>query len=116
MLSSGLAKMSEFEGRVPEIEINSSCSGIFTYVCKKYNRRISRPCRMNFITFEDCYDCLGFNLKFERLYLTKTRCCGCGMRLDYGYFMLIYLLEKAGLLPKDFKMLCCICRGKDSKD
>jgi len=65
---------------------------------------------------EDCHECLGFNLKFERLYSLKSKCLSCGMKLNYGYFMIIYLLEKAGLLPKKFKMLCCICRSKDRKN
>ena len=108
-------KMSEFEGRVPEIEIKESTCGIFSYVCKKHNIRISRPCRFTINRFDDCYDCLGFNLKFERLYSSKARCIGCTMILSFGYFMMIYLLEKAGLLPKNFKMLCCICREQDSK-
>ncbi len=103
--------MSEFKGKIPEIEIgNNSCSWVFNYVCKKYNKRINYPCRMGLDRFEDCYDCLGFNLKFERLYLTKAKCSNCGLKLNYGYFIVIYLLEKAGLLPKKFKMICCICR------
>ncbi len=108
--------MSEFIGEVPEIEINSSCGGIFTYICMKYKKSISNSCRATLKRFDDCYNCLGFNLRFERLYKTKARCCGCGMRLNYGYFMMIYLLEKAGLLPNNFKMLCCICINDNSKD
>lgn len=102
----------EFEGRIPDIEIQESTSGIFTYVCKKHNVRIAYPCRQTVCIYDDCYDCMGYNRKFERLYLNSARCCECGMKLNYGYFMMIYLLEKAGLLPKKFKMLCCIHRNK----
>ena len=109
--------MSEFKGRVPEIVIRDSPAGIFTYYCKKCDKRISYPCRMNLVNrLDDCYDCMGFNLRFERLYIGKAKCRECGLKLSYGYFIMIYLLEKAGLLPKNFKMLCCLCRKKDSKD
>lgn len=108
--------MSEFKGNVPEIEIKKSEGGLFTYYCKKGNKRIGYPCRIHVNNNDDCYSCLGFNLKFERLYFLKSKCISCGMKLSFGYFMMIYLLEKAGLLPKKFRMLCCICRRKNIKN
>lgn len=103
----------DFEGNAPEISIKESSSGIFSYNCTKYNKTVFAPCRMTHAVFDDCFDCLGFNRKFERFYNKNARCVSCTMKLNYGYFMLIYLLEKAGLLPSKFRMLCCICRSKE---
>lgn len=105
--------MKEFKGEIPEITIKENISGIFTYHCKKYGKSMMYPCRSYRNDFDDCYDCLGFNVKFERFFREKARCVSCTMRVDYGYFMLIYLLEKAGLLPSKFRMLCCVCRAKE---
>ena len=103
----------EFEGEVPEIAIEENSNGIFSYRCNKYDKSIFSPCRVTCESHDDCFDCLGFNIKFERFYREKARCNDCTTHLNFGYFMLIYLLEKAGLLPSKFRMLCCVCRAKE---
>lgn len=35
--------------------------------------------------------------------------CKCGRDLDIGYVYLIHRLDKTGLLPKDYKVMCCYC-------
>lgn len=95
----------EFEGNLPEIEI--SCGNtIFYYFCVDRSRMMGRSCMA---WSKKCYDCLGLNPKFIRYY-RKYNNCSCGRKLDFGYFMIIFCLENAGLLPKDYKMECCKCK------
>lgn len=105
----------EFKGTIPEIEIRETPCGIFTYYCKKYDKSISYPCFFSNVVFDDCYDCLGFNKKFIRLFQKNARCVSCTTKLNFGYFILIYLLEKAGLLPSNFRMFCCVCRAREQE-
>jgi len=101
----------EFEGNLPEIEITGG-RGIFYYFCIETDRMMTRPC---LIQSEKCYNCLGRNPKFIRFYLFNDR-CSCGRKIDFGYFMIIFCLERAGLLLKDFKIQCCKCKLEELND
>lgn len=101
----------EFEGNVPEIEVVEDNKKYFYYFCAKTERMLSRSCR---IMSEKCYDCLGLNPEFINLYI-HNNLCSCGRKVDFGYFMIIFYLEEAGLLPKDFVTECCLCKEKREK-
>ena len=111
----GLARTlsEEFEGNVPNIEIEEETDNYFYYICAKTKKRLRSPCchwvAYDNIDFKGCKGCLGLNRDFARYYTKYAKCSGCGMSVDFGYFIFIYLLEKAGLLPKNFKIHCCVC-------
>jgi len=57
----------------------------------------------------DTYKNFNFIIK-ENLPCLKIRCSSClQRRIDYTYFYIIDKLDKANLLPENFKMLCCGC-------
>ena len=97
--------LEDFEGNIPEIRVERVFRSFF-YYCKETSKDLVFPCCP---TSEKCYDCLGFNSKFAYYFEDNIR-CSCGKEVDFGYFMIIYCLERAGLLPKDFKMQCCRCK------
>ena len=103
----------EFEGNIPNIEITSATGDIFHYKCAKTKQNLRSACSssraIDYHDLTQCYECLGYNRSFARFYYKNAHCSECGMRLDFGYFILIFLLEKAELLPKKFKMFCCTC-------
>ena len=102
----------EFEGNIPEIIIEGE-TRYFAYICGKTLNNLYYPCCYTLIhPLEECYDCLGYNREFARFYKENSYCTNCTGKVDFGYFIFIYLLEKAGLLPKKFKILCCKCYKK----
>lgn len=42
--------------------------------------------------------------------------CDCGTGLDTVYVYIINRLKKQGLLPKNYKMRCCVCYGRYRKN
>jgi len=102
----------EFKGNVPIISITQD-GAFFVYFCEEIDKHniilLRSSCMSRSPRGDKCFDCLLFNPKFTQYYRDNDR-CSCGRRVDFGYFMLIYLLEKAELLPDDFKMECCICK------
>jgi len=98
----------EFKGNVPNIIITDDCD-FFMYFCQETDRLLRSSCAWKGTRCDKCFDCLLFSRKFDKYYRDNCRCT-CGRSVDLGYFMLIYLLEKAELLPDDFKMKCCICK------
>ena len=95
----------DFEGNLPEIGIDE-IGGIFIFTCKETGADLMYPCS---ILSDNCWECLGSNTKFIRYYEDNVR-CSCGNDVDFGFFIVIYCLERAGLLSEDFKIQCCKCR------
>jgi len=106
----------DFKGEIPEIEIRKQKDGDFSYWCKtagfEYKPELYMACpkKGTFEPTEECYDCIGYNDKFARFYNKNKWCTNCNRKVDFGYFIIIYLLEKAGLLSKNFKIKCCMCK------
>ena len=98
----------EFKGNMPNVGITTD-SGYFVYFCKDSGHLLTSSCAWRSPYRDKCFDCLGFNKRFGKYYWGSCR-CACGRKVDFGYFIFIYLLEKAELLPDDFKMKCCICK------
>lgn len=96
----------DFEGNLPEIEITYVIGEIFIFTCKEEGRDLMLPCSA---MSDNCWDCLGLNPKFVRYYKDNAR-CSCGRGVDFGFFIIIYCLERAGLLCDDFKIQCCKCK------
>ena len=108
--------MEKFKGNIPNIDISYD-HGFFAYYCKDTDqfssaRSLRSSCAYKTVLIDKCFDCLAFNKKFAK-FSWNVRKCKCGRSVDFGYFMIIYLLERAELLPKDFKMECCICKRVD---
>lgn len=107
--------MSEkFDGSVPDINIRSLTGAYFSYYCGETNKELITCCTTFSPMSEKCFDCIGFNRKFAKYYKDNNR-CSCGFKVDYGYFILIFHFDMAGLLPKDFKIMCCNCHDKQNK-
>ena len=105
----------EFEGNFPDINIvNIDNSFVFNYRCVLTEQMLCQSCANRPPWRSNCFNCIGFNKKFDKYYKDNMR-CSCGTKLDFGYFMLIFQLEKAGLLTKDFKIQCCYCFDKFDK-
>ncbi len=100
----------EFEGDVPDIDIKSADGIYFNYICRDSVQTLSSACTGKSPLSDKCFDCIGFNKRFAK-YFEDNRRCSCGYKVDYGYFILIFHFDKAGLLPKDFKMMCCHCNN-----
>lgn len=98
----------EFEGNVPDIIIQSLERSFFAYNCRDTGRTLTHTCANQTPLSDKCFDCIGFNKRFTKYFNDSNR-CSCGWRIDFGYFMIIFFLDKAGLLPKDFKIMCCKC-------
>ena len=96
----------DFEGNLPEIEINY-IGEVFTFFCKEECVGLMYPCST--AMSDNCWACLGSNTKFVRYYKDNAR-CSCGRSVDFGFFIIIYCLERAGLLCDDFKIECCRCK------
>ena len=102
------------EPNFPDIRIAQN-EFIFFYYCKHTEEFLgSYPCRR--IEVMQCRNCIGLNEEFLNDFYENGDCI-CGEMLSYGYYMFIYTLKKAGLLPKDFKTECCMCKdcGDDEK-
>jgi hypothetical protein len=115
--------MDDVEGDFPEIEITKYAS-IFEYTCKRTGRYLGISCRefssINGIEPDSkCYSCVGWDSTMRLLYKMHGR-CKCGTHVEFGYFLIIYMLTEADLLPKDFIMKCCACakevRNEPEKD
>ena len=102
----------EFEGNMPEIKITTPSGYAFFYECAEVGIMLDSPCSERSPLSENCFDCIGFNRRFAK-YFQDNRNCACGWKVGFAYFMLIFHFEKAGLLPKDFKMQCCSCYHHD---
>ena len=100
----------EFEGNVPDIRIISDFT-YFAYRCNDTEQILRTSCAIRTPLSDKCFGCIGMNVRFSK-YFTDNRRCSCGHPIDFGYFILIYFLERAELLPKDFKMECCVCKGR----
>ena len=98
----------EFKGNIPNIAISADFN-FFMYFCDDTDQLLASPCASRSPLCEECFDCLSFNIRFAKYYY-DNQSCSCGRKVDFGYFMLIYLLEKAELLPDNFKMQCCLCK------
>ena len=98
----------EFKGDLPKINITDKGEYVFTYWCAETNRTLFFSCIKDTILSDECFDCIGMNTRFAK-YFKDNRHCSCGYKVDFGYFVLIYYFEKAGILPDDFKMMCCKC-------
>lgn len=109
----------EFKGNIPNIEIKSEDGKFFDFECVKTGQGLVSACTITRgiarFDLSECYECLGYNRDFARFYRVNARCSLCGERVDFGYFIFVYLLEKADLLPKKFKMRCCICDIEERK-
>ena len=81
---------------------------IFTYTCADMDRALYRPCDKHTPLSDKCFDCIGMNTRFTK-YFEDNRHCSCGSKVDFGYFLLIFHFDKAGILPDDFKIMCCAC-------
>ena len=95
----------DFEGNLPEIRIDGAAN-FFSFTCVKTEEDLMFPCT---IVSDNCWKCLGSNTKFIRYYEDNVK-CSCGNEIDFGFFIVIYCLERAGLLSEDFKIQCCKCR------
>ena len=102
----------EFEGNVPDIKIWAE-NNYFSYICEETEQILRTSCSIRTPLSDKCFGCIGMNVRFNK-YFTDNRRCSCGLPIDFGYFVLIYFLEKAELLPKDFKMECCCCKNKEA--
>ena len=101
------------EPNFPDITIKKKSSVVFFYYCKHTKKHLGvYPC--NVITSILCCNCIGLNEEFLDDFW-KNGYCGCGEELSFGYYMFIYLLKKADLLPEDFEMECCVCK-EDEED
>ena len=106
----------EFKGRIPNIKIVTGDNQFFTYHCMDVFRMLSTACTYGLYTnSEKCFDCIGFNKRFNKYFYSNRRCM-CGNSVDFGYFILIFHLGIANLLPDDFKITCCHChKEKEQK-
>lgn len=98
----------EFKGDLPEINIRYEVDYVYYYTCAETGRQLFHACDRSTPLSSKCFDCIGMNAKFIKYYI-DNRHCSCGYKVDFGYFILIFHFEKAGLLPKDFMMMCCAC-------
>ncbi len=98
----------KFEGNVPDIKIQNLDPTFFIYTCVDTQKSLNHPCSNMSPLSEKCFDCIGFNKRFGRYFKDNNRCI-CGSRVDFGYFILIFLLSKAELLIENFKITCCRC-------
>ena len=102
----------EFKGDMPEIKIMTPSGWGFFYECVETGKTLGLPCSRYNPRSDKCFDCIGFNIRFAK-YFEDNRYCSCGYKVDFGYFIIIFHFDKAGLLPKDFKMQCCNCYHKE---
>jgi len=103
----------EFKGSIPNIKISGSViDQFFEYRCGDTDRHLNMPCSDKSPILDKCFDCIGFNKRFGK-YFKENRGCQCEYKVDFGYFILIFLIGKANLLPDDFKIACCYCHDED---
>lgn len=105
----------EFKGSIPNIKISTLDNQVFNYNCGDEHTSLYSPCSDRSPVSEKCFDCIGFNRRFAK-YFRDNRKCPCGYLIDFGYFILIFHLGKANLLPNDFKITCCHCHKGEYKD
>ena len=104
----------EFKGNLPKINIRKDVGNVFTYICTEADKALYSYCS-RFIPLSDkCFDCIGMNIRFAKFYRDNNR-CSCGYQVNFGYFVLIFHIAKAGLLPDDFMMTCCDCYDEEEK-
>ena len=55
------------------------------------------------------FDILDKDLDHDLWDIERKQCCYCEVHVDKAYSYIIDCLKEAGLLPDDYKKLCCFC-------